>query len=147
MDKLEIRALIDRVFEDADRSFSDSEAADLVADCVYENRFHDANLISFLAYLQQRINDGPQVMEALQMHRAMVELCIVKNKDEPEDAVQGNNEKSLNAIKDRNKRPYCSFCGKSSSEVDRLVQGPQVYICNECVDTCVDLVKEPPQSG
>jgi ATP-dependent Clp protease ATP-binding subunit ClpX len=31
---------------------------------------------------------------------------------------------------------FCSFCGKSSKEVQKLVEGPEVYICDECVDTC-----------
>jgi ATP-dependent Clp protease ATP-binding subunit ClpX len=38
---------------------------------------------------------------------------------------------------------YCSFCGKSLSDVNRLIEGPSVYICNECIDTCVqELDKE-----
>jgi ATP-dependent Clp protease ATP-binding subunit ClpX len=37
------------------------------------------------------------------------------------------------------KRQYCSFCGKSKGEVDKLVAGPHVYICNECVEIC-DLI-------
>ncbi|MCL2498356.1 MAG: ATP-dependent Clp protease ATP-binding subunit ClpX [Symbiobacteriaceae bacterium] len=38
----------------------------------------------------------------------------------------------------------CSFCGKHQSQVARLVAGPGVYICNECVDLCVDIVDEDP---
>ncbi len=37
---------------------------------------------------------------------------------------------------------YCSFCGKSQYEVDALVAGPLVYICNECVDLCADIITE-----
>jgi ATP-dependent Clp protease ATP-binding subunit ClpX len=38
---------------------------------------------------------------------------------------------------------HCSFCGKALADVDRLIEGPSVYICNECVDTCVqELDKE-----
>ena len=37
---------------------------------------------------------------------------------------------------------YCSFCGKSQHEVRRLIAGPAVYICDECVDLCVDIVDE-----
>ena len=35
---------------------------------------------------------------------------------------------------------YCSFCGKSQHEVDKLIAGPTVFICDECVDTCVRVV-------
>ena len=37
---------------------------------------------------------------------------------------------------------YCSFCGKSQHEVKKLVAGPTVFICDECVDLCVDIIKE-----
>ena len=36
----------------------------------------------------------------------------------------------------------CSFCGKSRKQVDKLISGPQVYICNECVILCVEIVEE-----
>lgn len=36
----------------------------------------------------------------------------------------------------------CSFCGKSQSEVDKIIQGPGVYICNECVDLCKEIIDE-----
>ena len=36
----------------------------------------------------------------------------------------------------------CSFCGKAKSEVDRLIAGPGVYICNECIESCHDLIEE-----
>ncbi len=36
----------------------------------------------------------------------------------------------------------CSFCGKNRSEVKRLIAGPTVYICNECVDLCNDIIAE-----
>ena len=36
---------------------------------------------------------------------------------------------------------YCSFCGKSQHEVRKLVAGPAVYICDECVDLCTDIVR------
>ncbi|MBR6966553.1 MAG: ATP-dependent Clp protease ATP-binding subunit ClpX [Clostridia bacterium] len=38
--------------------------------------------------------------------------------------------------------PRCSFCGKSQKMVERLVAGPNVYICNECIDLCNDILKE-----
>lgn len=37
---------------------------------------------------------------------------------------------------------YCSFCGKNQHEVQKLIAGPAVYICGECVDLCVDFVDE-----
>ncbi|MDY4517277.1 MAG: ATP-dependent Clp protease ATP-binding subunit ClpX [Candidatus Spyradocola sp.] len=40
------------------------------------------------------------------------------------------------------KEPKCSFCGKSSEQVRRLVAGPGVFICNECVDLCCDILDE-----
>jgi len=43
---------------------------------------------------------------------------------------------------DNNSLLYCSFCGKSQHEVKKLIAGPSVYICNECVDLCDDIIKE-----
>jgi len=37
---------------------------------------------------------------------------------------------------------YCSFCGKSQHEVRKLIAGPTVFICDECVDLCTDIIKE-----
>jgi ATP-dependent Clp protease ATP-binding subunit ClpX len=37
---------------------------------------------------------------------------------------------------------YCSFCGKSQHEVRKLIAGPSVYICDECVDLCTDIITE-----
>ena len=37
---------------------------------------------------------------------------------------------------------YCSFCGKSQDEVEKLIAGPSVYICNECISLCADLVHD-----
>jgi hypothetical protein len=42
------------------------------------------------------------------------------------------------------RRLYCSFCGKSDKEVAKLVAGPTVFICNECVDLCRDVVGAAP---
>ena len=36
----------------------------------------------------------------------------------------------------------CSFCGKSQHEVRKLIAGPTVYICNECVEVCLDIIAE-----
>jgi len=45
--------------------------------------------------------------------------------------------------KDENgKLLYCSFCGKNQNEVRKLIAGPSVYICDECVDLCNDIIRE-----
>jgi ATP-dependent Clp protease ATP-binding subunit ClpX len=43
---------------------------------------------------------------------------------------------------DSDKILYCSFCGKSKSEVRNLIAGPAVWVCNECVDFCNDIIEE-----
>jgi ATP-dependent Clp protease ATP-binding subunit ClpX len=43
---------------------------------------------------------------------------------------------------DENKVLFCSFCGKSQHEVKKLIAGPSVYICDECVDLCNDIIQE-----
>ena len=47
---------------------------------------------------------------------------------------------------DGDKLLYCSFCGKSQHEVKKLIAGPSVFICNECVDLCNDIIVEEVQS-
>ena len=37
---------------------------------------------------------------------------------------------------------HCSFCGKSQKEVKKLIAGPTVYICNECVDLCNEIIDD-----
>jgi ATP-dependent Clp protease ATP-binding subunit ClpX len=49
---------------------------------------------------------------------------------------KGSNEKLL----------YCSFCGKSQHEVKKLIAGPSVFICDECIDLCNDIIRDE-QSG
>ena len=41
---------------------------------------------------------------------------------------------------------YCSFCGKSQHEVRKLIAGPNVFICNECVELCEDIIREEDRS-
>ena len=41
---------------------------------------------------------------------------------------------------DENKHFRCSFCGKTEQEVDKLLSGPGVYICNECIDMCISIL-------
>ena len=42
---------------------------------------------------------------------------------------------------------YCSFCGKSQHEVRKLIAGPTVFICDECVELCMDIIREEHKSG
>ena len=42
---------------------------------------------------------------------------------------------------------YCSFCGKSQHEVKKLIAGPTVFICDECVELCMDIIKEEHKSN
>ena len=43
---------------------------------------------------------------------------------------------------DDGKLLYCSFCGKSQHEVRKLIAGPSVFICDECVELCNDIIRE-----
>ena len=42
---------------------------------------------------------------------------------------------------------YCSFCGKSQHEVRKLIAGPTVFICDECVELCNDIIREEAKNG
>jgi ATP-dependent Clp protease ATP-binding subunit ClpX len=42
---------------------------------------------------------------------------------------------------------YCSFCGKSQHEVRKLIAGPTVFICDECVELCMDIIREEHKTG
>lgn len=42
---------------------------------------------------------------------------------------------------------YCSFCGKSQQEVRKLIAGPTVFVCNECVELCMDIIGEEDKSS
>ena len=48
---------------------------------------------------------------------------------------------------DSGKLLYCSFCGKSQDEVRKLIAGPSVFICDECVDLCNDIIREEIQDA
>lgn len=45
-------------------------------------------------------------------------------------------------MESKNNELVCSFCGKTSSQVKRIIVGPDVYICNECIDLCASLLAE-----
>jgi ATP-dependent Clp protease ATP-binding subunit ClpX len=42
---------------------------------------------------------------------------------------------------------HCSFCGKSQHEVRKLIAGPNVFICDECVDLCIEIIREESEGG
>ena len=48
-------------------------------------------------------------------------------------------------LKDR--KPRCAFCGKSQDEVNRLVAGPHVYICDQCVQLCSEIISDELDPG
>src|SRR6201995_5733931 len=43
---------------------------------------------------------------------------------------------------DDGKLLYCSFCGKSQHEVRKLIAGPSVFICDECIELCNDIIRD-----
>jgi ATP-dependent Clp protease ATP-binding subunit ClpX len=49
---------------------------------------------------------------------------------------------SKSAGSDNKNTLYCSFCGKSQHEVRKLIAGPTVFICDECIDLCTDIIRE-----
>ncbi|AOS97670.1 ATP-dependent Clp protease ATP-binding subunit ClpX [Microbulbifer aggregans] len=52
-----------------------------------------------------------------------------------------------NSGEDNGKLLYCSFCGKSQQEVRKLIAGPSVFICDECVELCTDIIREEVQES
>ena len=44
--------------------------------------------------------------------------------------------------KESNKLLHCSFCGKNQNEVNKLIAGPSVFICDECVDLCNEIIRD-----
>ena len=52
---------------------------------------------------------------------------------------------SKDGADDNGKLLYCSFCGKSQHEVRKLIAGPSVFVCDECVDLCNDIIREEVQ--
>ena len=51
------------------------------------------------------------------------------------------------SISDSKNTLYCSFCGKSQHEVRKLIAGPTVFICDECVELCMDIIREESKGG
>jgi hypothetical protein len=61
-----------------------------------------------------------------------------------EDALKDFAEKWIGIISQEGSHspPDCSFCGRNSNEVQKLVAGPRSYICNDCIELCADMVKD-----
>jgi ATP-dependent Clp protease ATP-binding subunit ClpX len=57
------------------------------------------------------------------------------------------NDETTTSGDDSGKLLYCSFCGKSQHEVRKLIAGPSVFICDECVDLCNDIIREEVQES
>ena len=55
--------------------------------------------------------------------------------------------KELENKYEKNPDLSCSFCGKAINEIKKLIAGPAVYICNECVDICVEIIVEDSKSN
>src|ERR1700741_3408593 len=53
-----------------------------------------------------------------------------------------NNQRGGNG---KDKVLHCSFCGKSQHEVRKLIAGPSVYVCDECVALCNEIINDDPQ--
>lgn len=51
-------------------------------------------------------------------------------------------DQTENTEKSSDKKLVCSFCGKNQSEVNKLIAGPNIYICDECVTLCIDILRE-----
>ena len=69
---------------------------------------------------------------------------FVTDKDEEDLEIPSflRNQKEDYDKKDKSSVCYCSFCGKSQHEVEKLIAGPTVFICDECTDLCVSIIKD-----
>ncbi len=63
------------------------------------------------------------------------------------DGGRRDEEMSKTGGSDSKNTLYCSFCGKSQHEVRKLIAGPTVFICDECVELCMDNIREESKSS
>jgi hypothetical protein len=61
--------------------------------------------------------------------------------------LEGGSEMSKIGGSDSKNSLYCSFCGKSQHQVRKLIAGPTVFICDECVELCMDIIGEENKSS
>ena len=69
---------------------------------------------------------------------------ITKDKEDEQLEIPSflRNEEEDHDKKEKSSTSYCSFCGKSQHEVFKLIAGPKVCICDECIDLSVEIIKE-----
>jgi hypothetical protein len=67
--------------------------------------------------------------------------------DERGSVLEGGSEMSKIGGSDSKNSLYCSFCGKSQHQVRKLIAGPTVFICDECVELCMDIIGEENKSS
>ncbi len=84
-----------------------------------------------------------ELADANRSLRDIVELLAERS---PRQATDPRGERSAlpppKRAKIEGKGRYCSFCAKEQAEVDHLIAGPGVYICDECVDLCAEIIEE-----
>jgi ClpX C4-type zinc finger len=74
----------------------------------------------------------------------MFTISLVEDRDGPSDLREDHQHEQTTGERMYHFRAgsYCSFCCKSEQEVGQLITGPDVYICDECVEVCVDVIRE-----
>ena len=65
------------------------------------------------------------------------DLVVITRQDDPRVIIEPANRESARDPT----QLHCSFCGKGQSEVANLIAGPAVFICNECVDLCTQILR------
>ena len=70
-------------------------------------------------------------------------------RDDRADGIERRTETRMSKVgtSDSKNTLYCSFCGKSQHEVRKLIAGPTVFICDECVELCMDIIREENKSS
>src|SRR5664279_1482951 len=70
-------------------------------------------------------------------------------RDDRADGIERRTETRMSKVgtSDSKNTLYCSFCGKSQHEVRKLIAGPTVFICDECVELCNDIIREETKAG
>ena len=104
-----------------------------------------------------RLIEKRRYRDAVYAFEEILDKLIEAKKSPRGSQVAKELKKLVTAIEDSFKRSYyesdseqdqqrkplvCSFCGKSQDEVRKLIAGPTVYICNECIDLCNDIIRD-----